>query len=108
MGQVVTDNRPEVQSAFTKLLQQYGIPQVYISAYNSRANDVVEQGHYIIREAIVKSYQGKIKDWPNKILLAFFANKIITSHITEFSPYYLLHDVHPVLPIDLFKATFLV
>lgn len=108
VGQVVTDNGPEVQSAFAKLLQRYGIPQVRISAYNSRANGVVERGHYIIREAIVKSCQGKIKDWPNKVPLAFFADKITTSHVTGFSPYYLLHGVHPVLPIDLFEATFLV
>ena len=108
VGQVVTDNGPEVQSAFAKLLQRYGIPQVRISAYNSRANGVVERGHYIIREAIVKSCQGKIKDWPNKVPLAFFADKITTSRVTGFSPYYLLHGVHPVLPIDLFEATFLV
>ena len=108
VGQVVTDNGPEVQSAFAKLLQRYGIPQVRISAYNSRANGVVERGHYIIREAIVKSCQGKIKDWPNKVPLAFFADKITTSHVTEFSPYYLLYGVHLVLPIGPFEAIFLV
>ena len=81
---------------------------MHISIYNSRANGVVERGHYIIREAIVKSCQGKIKDWPNKVPLAFFADKITTSCVTGFSPYYLLHGVHPVLPIDLFEAIFLV
>jgi hypothetical protein len=30
------------------------------------------------------------------------------SGVTGFSPYYLLHGVHPVLPFDLFEATFLV
>ena len=53
-------------------------------------------------------YQVKIKNWPNKILLAFFVDKITISCVTEFSPYYLLHGVYPVLPIDLFEATFLV
>ena len=42
VGQVITDNELEVQSAFAKLLQQYRIPQIHISAYNSRANSVVE------------------------------------------------------------------
>ena len=81
---------------------------MYIFTYNSRANGVVEQGHYIIRKVIVKSCQRKIKDWPNKILLAFFIDKITTSCVTEFSLYYLLHGIHLVLPIDLFEATFLV
>ena len=79
-----------------------------ISVYNSRANSVVEWEYYIIRKAIVKSYQRKIKDWPNKISLAFFADKITTSHVTEFSLYYLLYGVYLVLPIGLFEATFLV
>ena len=79
-----------------------------ISVYNPRANNVVKWEHYIIRKAIVKLYQVKIKDWPNKILLAFFIDKITTSHITGFSFYYPLHNIHLVLLIDLFKATFLV
>ena len=81
---------------------------MHISAYNSRTNNVVEWEYYIIRKAIVKSCQGKIKDWPNKIPLAFFIDKITTSHIIGFSFYYPLYGIHLVLPIDLFKATFLV
>lgn len=108
VGQVVTDNGKEVEGAFTKLMMRYGIPQIKISAYNSKANGVVERGHFIIRESIVKACEGKISQWPEKVPGAFFADKITTSRSTGFSPYYLLHGMEPVLPLDLFEATFLV
>lgn len=106
--QVVTDNGPEVQGAFTELMDRYGIPQISISAYNSKANGVVERGHFIIREAIVKSCEGKISQWPDKVQLAFFADRVTISRSTGYTPFFLLHGVDPVLPFDLTEATFMV
>ena len=108
IGEVVTDNGPEVKGAFDELMRRYGIPQIRISAYNSKANGVVERGHFIIREGIVKSCNGNVNEWPNKVHHAFFADKCITRRSTGFSPFYLLHGVHPVLPFDLTEATFMV
>ena len=45
VGEVVTDNGPEVSAAFANLLERYGIPHIRISPYNSKANGVVERGH---------------------------------------------------------------
>ncbi|ETW80124.1 hypothetical protein HETIRDRAFT_14927, partial [Heterobasidion irregulare TC 32-1] len=94
--------------AFKLLLERMGIPQITISPYNSKANGVVERGHFIIRESIVKACEGNIAKWPEKVQEAFFADKITISKVTGFSPYYLLHGVHPVLPFDLTESTFLV
>jgi hypothetical protein len=105
---VVTDNGSEVKGAFAELLRRYGIPQVRISPYNSKAAGVVERGHFIIREAIVKSCEGNISQWPSKVHHAFFADKCVTRKSTGFSPYYLLYGVDPVLPFDFTEATFLV
>lgn len=68
----------------------------------------MEQGHFIIQEAIVKAYKGKIHKWPDKVPEAFFIDWITTSKVTGFSPYYLLHSVYPVLLFDLIEATFLI
>ena len=106
--QVVTDNGPEVKGAFEILLRRLKIPQVRISPYNSKANGVVERGHFIIREAIVKSCRGNIDIWPYKVAIAFFADRISTSSVTGFSAFYLLHGVHPILPFDLTEASFMV
>jgi transposase InsO family protein len=106
--QVVTDNGPEVKGAFDILLRRLRIPQVRISPYNSKANGVVERGHFTIREALVKACRGNIDEWPQKVAMAFFADRISTSTVTGFSAYFLLHGVHPILPFDLAEATFMV
>lgn len=108
VGMVITDNGPEVKGAFQKLIRRYGIPQIKISAYNSKANGVVERGHFIIRESIIKACKGEINKWPEKVHAAFFADRITISKSTGHSPYYLIHGIEPVLPLDLFEHTFLV
>jgi transposase InsO family protein len=107
IGEVVTDNGSEVKGAFAELLRRLNIPQVRISAYNKQANGVVERGHFILREAIMKSVQDR-RDWHTKIHLASYADRVTVSKVTGFSAYYLLHGVHPVLSFDLADATFLV
>jgi hypothetical protein len=48
IGQVTTDNGPEVKGTFEILMRRLGIPQVKIAPYNKHANRVVERGHYIL------------------------------------------------------------
>ena len=69
---------------------------------------MVERSHAIIRESIVKACKGQISQWPGKVHIAFFADKITITRSTGFSPFFLLYGVEPVLPLDLFEATFLV
>ncbi len=73
----------------------------------------MERGHFILREAIVKACpkckkDGQIKNWPDYIDAAVFADRVTTSSVTGFSPYFLLHSVEPLLPFDLAEATFMV
>lgn len=108
IGHVVTDNGTSLDGVFAYLLEKYGIPQARISPYNSQSNGVVERGHFIIREALVKACEGQLKEWPKMLPLAVFADRITTRRATGFSPFYLLHGVEPVLPFDIVEATFLV
>ena len=105
--EVVTDNGPSFSGQFAELLRRYGIPQIKISPYNSQANGVVERGHYNIREAIVKLCKGDLSQWPLMVPAAVYADRITVRRATGFSPYYLLHGVHPLMPGDLTDATFL-
>jgi transposase InsO family protein len=105
---VVTDNGPEVKEAFDRLLKRLGIPQVRISPYNHHANGVVERGHFIIREALIKTCKDKLTDWPDQLPGVMFADRITASRVTGFSPYQLLHATDPLLPLDIAEATFLV
>lgn len=108
IAQIVTDNGPELSGAFATLARRYGIHHVQISEYNSKANGVVERGHFIIRESILKACEGHPKRWPDKVHHAFFADKCMVRRSTGFTPFYLMHGVDPVLPFDLAEATFLV
>lgn len=106
--QIVTDNGPEVRKAFKKLTRRLGVPHVRISPYNKHANGVVERGHFTLREALLKSCEGNIRQWPNLLSAAVFADRVTVSKVTGFSPYQLLHATDPIMPFDLFEATFLV
>jgi transposase InsO family protein len=106
--QVVTDNGPEIEGAFRELLERYRIPQTKISPYNKQANGVVERGHFTIRESLMKACGDKPESWYTQVPLAFFADRVTISRVTGFSPFYMLHGVHPVLPFDLTEATFMI
>jgi transposase InsO family protein len=106
--QVTTDNGPENQAKFKKMVIDLGIPHIKISKYNSQANGLVERGHFTLREALVKSCEGNIDEWPQKLHHVLFADRITTSSVTGYSPYYLLYGTHPLLPFDITEATFMI
>jgi hypothetical protein len=106
--EVVTDNGPSFQKDFKRLLKNFGIKQITISPYNSQANGVVERGHYNIREALVKLSKDGISQWPQMVAAACYTDRITIRRATGYSPFFLLHGVHPFLPCDLADATFMV
>jgi len=105
---ITTDNRSDFKAAFKEITTQLRIPQITISPYNSQANGVVERGHYILREAIVKACHGNLRRWSERVPEAVFADRITVKRSTGFSPYELLHGCEPLLPLDLMEMTFLV
>jgi hypothetical protein len=90
------------------LADWYGICHIQISPYNSQANGVVEQHHYDVREAIVKSILGGEVFWPLTAHSVFWAERVTILKATGLSPYFMIHGVEPLFPFDLSEATFLV
>ena len=105
--EVVTDNGPSLAGEFAKLAKEFNVKQIRISPYNSTANGVVERGHFNIREILTKACDGDLSQWPKYLQAAVFADRITTRRATGYSPFFLLHGVHPMLPCDLSEATFL-
>ena len=106
--EVITDNGSETKAAFQNLLSRYNVRQIRISPYNSRANGVVERGHFTLREALIKSCEGVVSKWPQLLRQAIFADQITTRRSTGFSPFRLLYGHEPLLAFDLREMTFMV
>lgn len=105
--EVVTDNGPSLHGAFERLAKDYNVKQIKISPYNPQANGVVERAHFTIREALMRITKSNPSQWPKYLQAAIFADRITIRRATGFSPFYLLHGTHPLLPCDLAEATFL-
>ena len=106
--EIVTDNGMAFVAALDWLQGRYGITHIRISAYNSRANGIVERQHRTIRDSIVKACDGEISRWPTVTPHVFWANRVTTRKSTGHSPFYMAHGIEPILPFDITEATFLV
>jgi hypothetical protein len=106
--EIVTDNGAAFVAALDYLANRYDIRHIRISAYNSRANGIVERQHRTIRESIVKACEGTIAKWPAVAPHAFWADCTTTRKSTGHTPFFMAHGVEPILPFDITLATFLV
>jgi hypothetical protein len=106
--EIVTDNGTAYVAALDWLANKYGIRHIRISAYNSRANGIVERQHRTIRESLVKACEGDTSKWPTLAPFVFWADRATTRKSTGYSPFYMAHGIEPILPFDLTLATFLV
>jgi hypothetical protein len=104
--EIVSDNGTPFIAAIDWLGQKYSIRHIRISAYNSKANGIVERSHRTIRDSLVKACNGDITQWPTLAHHVFWADRVTTRRATGYSPYYLAHGVEPYLPFDIFDATF--
>ena len=102
------DNRTAYVTALDWLSRRYGIWHIWISAYNSRANSIVEQQHRSIRDSLVKACNGDTSRWPAVAPFIFWADRATTRKATGFSPFYMAHGVEPILPFNITLATFLI
>jgi len=107
IAELVTDNGPAYISALDILGKQHKIFHIRISGYNSRANGIVESKHFDVREAIMKTCDGIESKWHQVLPIVLWAERVTIRKATGFSPYYMAHGVHPILPFDILEATYL-
>lgn len=105
--ELVTDNGTPFVAALDWLKERYHINHIRISAYNSRANGIIERRHLDVQEAIMKVANENATKWHEHAHSVFWAERITIQKTTGYSPYYLVHGVEPILPFDLSEATFL-
>jgi hypothetical protein len=104
----VTDNAGQFKKAVEWLKEKYGIPNIQISPYNSQANGKVENGHFPLRQSLFKATGGNPAKWFWFFFLVLWADRITIRKGLGCSPYFMVTGAHPILPLDIEEATWLV
>src|SRR5258705_8855186 len=83
LTEIVSDNGAPFIKAIEYLAKKYRIHHIRISGYNSRANRLIKRPHFDVRQALFKSVDGDQSKW------------------------YKVTGAHPILPLDIAEATYL-
>src|ERR1700678_4428675 len=105
--EIVTDNGPAFLKALAYLEKHYHIKHIRISGYNSRANGLIKRSHFDIREAIFKACDGDESKWSGVAYSIFWAERVTIKQRMGCSPYFAKTGTHPLLPIDIAEANYL-
>ena len=105
--EIVSDNGPPFVKALEYLSRRYHINHIRISGYNSRANGLVERSHFDVRQALFKSVDGDQTKWSKGAYSVFWADRITIRRRMGCSPYFAATGAHPLLPLDIAEATYL-
>jgi transposase InsO family protein len=107
LTEIVSDNGPPFIKALDYLAKKYHIRHIRISGYNSRANGLVERPHFDVRQALFKSVDGDQSKWSKGAYSVFWADRITIQRCMGCSPYFAATGTHPILPLDISEATYL-
>jgi hypothetical protein len=104
----LTDNAPQFKAAVAWLESKYGIKGIRISPYNSQANGQVENGHWPMRQSLYKATGGNPSKWYWFFPQVLWADRVTVRKGLGCSPYFMATGAHPILPLDIVEATWLV
>ena len=99
-GKMKVDGGSEFKGAVIKCLRKYGIKRVQISAYNSKANGMIEGGHKPIIAALIALTQGGKKKWIEYLAAVLFADRTTIHEPTGHTPFYMVYGREAVLPVE--------
>ncbi|KAL7281404.1 hypothetical protein ACG7TL_004717 [Trametes sanguinea] len=106
--ELITDNGSAFVSAVRSLEERYHIHHIKISPYNSKANGIAERSHFDTRQILFKAASGDQRKWSQFAHYAFWAERVTVRKRMGCSPYFAVTGCHPVLPLDIAEATYLV
>jgi hypothetical protein len=105
---IITDNSAVYKAAVAWLEQKYGIKGIKISPYNSKANGRIERPHWDIRQMLWKATGGNPSKWFWFFYHVLWADRITVRKYFGCSPFFMTTGAHPILPLDIQEATWLV
>jgi len=106
--EIVSDNGAAFVKALAYLERKFHVKHIRISGYNSRANGIVERSHFDLRQALFKAADGDQTRWSSVFQSVIWADRVTTHRRLGCSPYFAATGTHPLLPLDIVEATYLV
>ena len=99
--QLVTDNGTEnVNKLMQHLLQALNIIHITTSYYHPQSNSKVGRFHRTFNDVMSKKVKEHLDTWDLYINQVLTAIRFNTNESTKFSPFYLLYNRVPVMPVD--------
>lgn len=107
LHELVSDNAGVFLKALEYLSKKYHINHIRISGYNSRANGLVECAHFDVWQSLFKACSGMRTKWFQVLFAVFWAECIMIHRRLGVSPYYIVMGTHPLIPMDVVEAMYL-
>ena len=108
MVEIITDNGSAYRAAAAWLKQKYGIRGIRISAYNLKANGKIEQPDWDVWWMLYKATGGNPLKWFWFFFHTMWADRVTVRKSYDCSPLFMVTRAHPILPLDIQEATWLV
>jgi hypothetical protein len=97
----ITADRGELDTYEAReFFKKCGIKLSLTTAYNPEGNAKSERGHPPIVKALVKSCNGRAKEWPRLLPYALWADRTTHSSVTGYMPVELMTGQKPIMPIE--------
>ena len=98
---IISDNGTEfVNRSFAETLKRMNIIHAKTSFYHPTGNARVERSHRVLHDCLAKIMEGQVDNWDTVLNSALYAMRCQISKTTKMSPFFLLYNRQPVLPID--------
>ena len=99
--QIVTDNGTENENkVMRETLREMNIDHVTTSYYHPQSNSKAERFHRTLHDVLSKLSQDNLDMWDVFLEQTLSAVRVSSSETTGHSPFYLLYNRDPVLPLD--------
>jgi hypothetical protein len=100
-GIMIVDGGSENKGDVADLCKRFGVNRVVISAYNARANGIVENGHLSLSAILAKTNGGQAKGWMIRLPFALLVDRTTIRKSHGRTPFSLVYGYEPVLPIEI-------